>query len=104
MAHRIGFFLFILFFAGSVVLLAANELRHFHSRLNRGDTETAKRLIEALRGDTLQGMAKEETYLDPTVVPQRRKGQYLQTEDSKRLNSMLKKVLPRSTQEGENEE
>lgn len=99
MKNRIGFFLFVLFFAGSVVLLAANELARFHGRVKSGASEGARKLIEALRGDTLQGMSKEETYLDPSVVPSRRKGQYLQGEDRKKLNSMLKKVLPSPSQE-----
>jgi len=90
--QRVGFFLLVLFFAGSVVVMAAHELRTRSHRKGGGDSISARRLIQVLKGETVAN--KPEGYLEPELMPQRRPGSYLHEQDRKNLNSLLKQVVP----------
>lgn len=94
--QRVGFFLFVLFFAGSVVLIAANELRHQHLlQKGKGDPTSARQLIDALRGDVLSGSWRtDDASIEQEGMPQRRPGSILSEEDRKELNSILGSILP----------
>ena len=66
---KVRFFLLVLFFCGSVVLIAATDLTRIY-RAKRGDPDAAKRLVEQLQGvhpptrSSLRRDFDEETTLD----------------------------------------
>ena len=87
-----GFLLLVLFFAGSIVLMAAHEIRSKTMRRGDGSSTSARQLIRELRGEKV--VNKKEEYVDPASLPQRRPGDYLQENDRQKLNSLLRQVLP----------
>ena len=90
--QKVGFLLLVLFFAGSVVLMAAHEIRTKTMKRGEGSTASARQLIKELRGESV--VNKKQEYVDPSSLPQRRPGEYLQERDRQKLNSLLKQVLP----------
>ena len=95
--NRFVFFLVVLFFAGSVVLMAAQELRDKGLRQGNRDPEAAKRLIQQLRGEYI--INTEKDYAAPHALPQRSKGGILQDKDRATLNNFLRQVAPPPEQE-----
>ena len=93
--QRFIFLATVFFFSGAVVLIAAHEMRERTMREGRGDTERARELIKELRGDILARKAKDSPdVVAPDAVPTRRPGSYLPENDRKKLNDLLKNVLP----------
>jgi hypothetical protein len=91
-SKRVGFFLLVLFFAGSVVLMAARELRDQGMRRGAGNPAGARRLIQQLRGEYIANSNTE--YAATESMPQRSRGGILQDKDRATLNSLLKQVAP----------
>lgn len=91
-SKRVGFFLLVLFFAGSVVLIAARELRDHGIRQGSGNPSAARRLIQQLRGEYIANSNTE--YAATELMPQRSRGGILQDKDRATLNSLLKQVAP----------
>ena len=91
-SKRVGFFLLVLFFAGSVVLMAARELRDHGIRQGAGNPAAARRLIQQLRGEYISNSNTE--YAAADTMPQRSRGGILQDKDRATLNSLLKQVAP----------
>jgi hypothetical protein len=90
--QRIAFLFVVFFFSGSVVLLAAHELKVRTMQRSDGNRDDAKKLIRELRGDALsRGPGK---VVNPEALPTRTAGSYLPENDKKKLNSLLKQVLP----------
>lgn len=94
--RRFGFILLVVFFAGSVVLMAAHELRRKTMRQGDGDALSAQKLIKELRSEAV--VNREDGYVDPEAMPLRRPGGYLHEKDRQKLNSLIQKVVP-STEE-----
>ena len=90
------FFLFVLLFAGSIVLISAQQLRKLHIRnQGMGDPGAARSLIHSLRGEILSQSAKgKEFSIAPEDLPARKSGEILQPDDRKELNSVLRGILP----------
>ena len=94
--------MFILFFAGSVVTVAARDIR---AKLqDQGDTERlqVQALIKQLQGDVLttkvdkEGESEEEKqrkFLQPSVMPTRAPGRILTERDHKIFRSILRKFI-----------
>jgi len=95
-SKKLRFFLLISFFAGSVVFMAAHELRAKTMRHGSGNPEEAHRLIQKLRGEFV--VNHEAGYINPSEIPHRRPGDYLQENDRKALNSLLHRMLPSSSE------
>ena len=87
----------VLFFAGSVVVLAARELRSRHKDLKEYSQGDARHLIQALHGEILSG--DKSMYVNPDAVPQRRTGQVLLPEDRKKLHQLLGSLVPSESEE-----
>jgi len=93
--HRVGFFLLVLFFAGSVVIVAVHELRERSMMQGQGSPESARRLIKQLRGEVL--VNRKDEYVESESLPQRKPGSYLHDKDREKLNSLLQQVVPPSS-------
>ncbi len=89
--QRIAFLFVVFFFCGAIVLIAAHDLKNRAMR-GGGSREGAKKLIRELRGDHLS--STKDTVVNPEGVPTRTPGSYLPENDRKKLNSILKQVLP----------
>jgi len=89
--QRIVFLFAVFFFAGSIVLIAAQELRN--RTMRQGGSGDAKKLILELRGDVLGRRGGVEV-VSPEAMPTRKPGSYLVENDRQTLNSLLKRVLP----------
>jgi hypothetical protein len=83
----IGFFLLVLYFAGSVVVVAAHDIRAALPK--QGDSKRAevKALVRQLRGDPL--VRKGQPFLHADEAPAREKGRSLTKHD----RSFLKRLL-----------
>lgn len=89
---RFTFFLLVFFFAGSVVLIAAHELKNRSMKRREGTSAEARQLIHNLRGEA--SLISKEGYVDPGAYPTRRPGSYLQEHDKKKLNTLLQQLIP----------
>ncbi len=92
----------ILFFAGSVVTVAARDMRA--NLKAHGDEERARvqALIQQLKGDVLGNKADKETeseeektqkFLQPSVLPPRAPGRMLTERDRQVFRSILRKFI-----------
>jgi hypothetical protein len=89
--QRLALFSFIVFFSGSVVVVAA---RNLHSKLaphTDKDKEQAQKLIEALRGDEL--FKAQAKYSEAHPAPARRNGSYLPDHDRRRIKNFLSSLI-----------
>jgi hypothetical protein len=89
--QRLALFSFIVFFSGSVVVVAA---RNLHSKLaphTDQDKEHAQKLIEALRGDAL--FKAQAKYSETHPAPSRSNGSYLPDHDRRRIKSFLSSLI-----------
>ncbi len=89
---RVGFFFLVLFFAGSVVLMAARELRDKALARGEGTKASAQALIKRLRGEYIHNVPG--AYAAPDRLPTRTKGGLLQDNDRQSLNSLVRQVVP----------
>lgn len=87
MLRRFGLFLFILFFSGSVVVVAARNLRDRLGTFSTQQQERVVKLVESLRGDEL--FKAEAKYHEGQKGPPRRNGSYLPEHDLKKIKQFL---------------
>jgi hypothetical protein len=87
MVRRLGLFLFIVFFSGSVVIVAARNLRDRLGSFSDQQKEQVSALVEALRGDQL--FKAEAKYHQDHKGPPRRFGSYLPEHDLKKIKQFL---------------
>jgi hypothetical protein len=100
--RKVAFHLLVLFFAGSVVAVAAYDMR---SKLEQqGDAERAQveQLIKQLKGDALTNKSDNEgeseegqssTFLQPSVLPPRAPGRLLTERDRQIFRSVLRRFI-----------
>ncbi len=100
--RKIALQMLILFFAGSVVVVAARDMR---AKLEvQGDEERAQvqALIKQLKGDVLTSKSdteaaseeeKMQRFLQPSVMPTRTPGRVLTERDRKIFRSILRKFI-----------
>jgi len=91
MLRRFGLFLFIVFFSGSVVVVAARNLRDKLGSFSAQQQEQVVKLVEALRGDQL--FKAEAKYHEGQKGPPRRVGSYLPEHDIKKLKQFLASLI-----------
>lgn len=89
---RFGFFLLVLFFAGSIALIATHELRDRVMSQGEGSPELARKMIRELRGDVVKNKNGAVTSGDSSAG--RRPGHYLHDNDRQKLNEFIKQVVP----------
>jgi hypothetical protein len=100
--NRLGFFLLVLFFCGSVVLIASHELQLQHRRLGKGDPEAARALIRALRSDVMNEAAPGKGgFLGDHVLAARENGKVFQSQDRRKITSVLQSIVPRGGEDSE---
>ena len=87
MLRRLGLFMFIVFFSGSVVIVAARNLRDKLGGFSEQQKERVVKLVEALRGDEL--FKAEAKYHEGQKGPPRRTGSYLPEHDLKKIKKFL---------------
>jgi hypothetical protein len=103
--RKIALLMLILFFAGSVVTVAAREMRA--NLKEQGDDERIRvqALIKQLKGDVLTSKAdkeaeseeeKRQRFLQPSVLPTRAPGRILTERDSMFFRSILRKFIAAS--------
>ena len=88
----------VFFFSGSIVLIAAHDLRHTKLFSRNSDGVSAKELIRALKGDPLN-QNSDSMVEDPGSSPRRGSGEFLKKEDRKKINSFIRGILPKSSSE-----
>ncbi len=91
MLRRFGLFLFIVFFSGSVVIVAARNLRDKLTASSAQEQEQVVKLLEALRGDEL--FKTEAKYHEQKKGPPRRLGSYLPEHDLKKIKQFLASLI-----------
>jgi hypothetical protein len=91
MLRRLGLFFFIVFFSGSVVIVAARNLRDRLGGFSDEQKERVATLVEALRGDQL--FKAEAKYHEGQKGPPRRIGSYLPEHDLKKLKQFLSSLV-----------
>jgi hypothetical protein len=91
MLRRLGLFFFIVFFSGSVVIVAARNLRDHLGGFSDEQKQRASALVEALRGDQL--FKSEAKYHEGQKGPPRRTGSYLPEHDLKKLKRFLSNLV-----------
>jgi hypothetical protein len=87
-ATRFGLFLLITFFSGSIVVMAAKDLRNNLKPPTDGEIDRTKRLVQALRGDELFNVEAKYTEPHPNLQP-RKPGSYLPDYDMKKIKSFI---------------
>ena len=94
--RRMGFFLFVLVFAGSVVLMAAHDLRRRTVFKEKGNSTEANDLMNALSGNPLSKVGSPEV-IEAETIPQRAPGQYLVEKDKKTFRNAISGIMPQSS-------
>jgi hypothetical protein len=85
---RFGLFLLITFFSGSIVVMAARDLRNNLKPPSEAEVEQAGKLVTALRGDALFEIEAKYHENHPRLSP-RKIGSYLADYDVKKIKSFL---------------
>jgi hypothetical protein len=85
--QRLALFSMIVFFSGSVVVVAARNLHSKLGPVTEQGKEQAQKLVEALRGDEL--FRAQAKYSEAHPAPARRSGSYLPDYDRKRIKRFL---------------
>jgi hypothetical protein len=86
--HRLGFFLLVTFFSGSIVIIAAKDLRKNLQPPTELETERAAKLVQALRGDELFHVEAKYHEPHPNLEP-RKLGSFLRAYDLKKIKSFM---------------
>jgi hypothetical protein len=87
-ATRFGLFLLITFFSGSIVVIAAKDLRNNLKPPSESEVEQVGKLVNALRGDALFEIEAKYHENHPRLSP-RKIGSYLADYDVKKIKSFV---------------
>jgi hypothetical protein len=91
-ATRLGLFLLVTFFSGSIVVMAATDLRNRLKPPTNDEVERAAKLVQALRGDELFRVEAKYDEQHPNLQP-RKPGRYLPEYDMKKIKSFLVGII-----------
>ena len=95
--QRVSQFGFVVFFAGSMVIVGARNMRDRLGEATQKDKEQAERLIHALRGDEL--FRFEGKYSENNNHPNRQSGSYLPDHDRRKIKEFLRRLIGGSSSE-----
>ncbi|MFO0415970.1 MAG: hypothetical protein ACK5Y6_01660 [Pseudomonadota bacterium] len=102
MLQKIGLFICVFFFSGSMVLMGARDMRDRLSPPQEPEVERAKKLIQALRGDELFKI--EAKYDAEHEKPARKPGSYLPEYDLRKLKTFLGSLIGADAPPGQQQE
>jgi hypothetical protein len=89
--RKLAFTAMITFFAGSVVSVAARDMRAGLEQQGSDKQAEVRNLIDQLRGESL--LKKGEAYVDDQVMPPRKPGALLTERDRGFFKTLLRRIL-----------
>ena len=99
MVRSFSLFIMIFFFAGSLVLVAANDIRKRLPAPTAAQEERMQHLITQLRHETI--LPPEKEFVEESRKPQRQPGSYLPEHDWARLKRTILGLMSSSEPEGQ---